>query len=91
MLDYTPKIGDYLTPDNWRCGETLQAGDNFSALRLPTCGGGPIKSLAVKVQISGRKVHWGAVRNSWVRVKITFLGDSEPDTVTHGRLYSPNF
>lgn len=91
MLEYTPEIGDFVRPDNWRCGETLQASaDNFSALRLPTCNGGPIKSLAVAVQVTGRMIHRETFGNSWVRVRVVFLGDGEPNTVTGGRLYSPN-
>ncbi len=92
MLEYAAVIGDFLKPDNWRYGEILQAsGDDFSALRLPTCSGGPIRSLAVSVKVTGRLVHWQSFGNNWVRAKITFLGDGEPNTTCGARLYSPNF
>ena len=91
MLKYTAVAGDFLKPDGWVCGEILRAsGDNFSALRLPTINGGPIRSYAVGVKVTGRKIHYMPFGNSWVRVKVIFIGDGEPNTFTGGRLYSPN-
>ncbi len=91
MIDYTAIAGDFLKLDGWACGaELIDSWDTFTDLRLPTFSMGPIKSLAVKVKVTGRKSHWTYFGNSWVRVKVTFPGDGEPDTVAGGRLYSAN-
>ncbi len=90
-LEYTPAVGDFVEIDGRAYGETLEAsGDDFTALRLPLRNGGPIKSLAVKVEVTGRKSHWDGFGYSWVRVKVTFVGDGEPDTYAGARLYSPD-
>ena len=89
-IDVTPKVGSYIKPKHWPLGSCLVAGDSFSPFRLPTNSEGPITSLAVRVEVSGRKLgraggwsirHAGALT---VAVKITFVGDGEPDTVTSG-------
>ena len=91
MIDYNAVPGDFLKLDGWAVGAELTAsGDNFSDLRLPTFSMGPIKSLAIKVKVTGRKLHREIFGNSWARVRVTFLGDSEPDTFASGRLYSAN-
>jgi len=92
VFDYTPKAGDWVQIDGGSSGKMLEAsGDSFTALRLPVLNGGPIKSLAVRVEVTGRKTHyptsWGY---SWVRVKVTFVGDGDPDTYAGARLYSPD-
>lgn len=79
---FMPQVGSYVKPDCWAIGECLIAGDDFSAYRLPTHN--PIvKSLAVNVEVTGRKVmsNYG---ERFVRVRITFLGDGEPDQHTSG-------
>ena len=65
-------------------GNLLVTGDSFSTFRLPTNSGGPIKSLAVEIEVTGRTYRYSAAGNRQIRVKITFPGDCEPDTVTHG-------
>ena len=69
------KIGDYVAPDGWRSGENLIAGDSFSSFRIPTSSGGPIKSLAVEIKITGRVTD----KDGFMRGRITFVGDCEPD------------
>ena len=81
--DVTPQVGRYIKPDGWSLGECLIAGDSFSRFRIPVSSGGPIKSLAVAIEPTGRTLHrkWGDL---FVRVKIIFLGDDAPDVHTHG-------
>jgi len=81
--DVTPKVGSYIKPDGWPIGSCLVAGDSFSAFRLPTNSAGPITSLAVRIEVTGRTFKYRL--GDWlVRVKIIFLGDCEPDTQTGG-------
>ena len=79
------EAGAYVVPDGWRGfgGLLREAGDGFSTYRLPVNSLGPIESLAAEVQITGRTVQYRG-GNCWVRVRITFVGDGEPNTVTHG-------
>ena len=84
-IDVTPRVGCRIKPDGWPFGEQLIEGDSFSALRVLT-GSAVIKSLAVRVEVTGRTIQY----KNWeqrVRVRITFLGDCEPDTVVHGWMW----
>ena len=86
--DAAPKIGRYVRPDGWSIGECLIAGDDFSSFRLPTNSNGPIKSLAVEIETTGRTLRKaGGMR--CVRVKVTFVGDCEPDQVCGGWMEVP--
>lgn len=78
------KVGTYLEPENWGIGDCLRPGlDGFCQFYLPTHSGGPIKELAVNVEITGHKPRWR--QGAWyMRVKIIFVGDGEPDTITRG-------
>jgi hypothetical protein len=78
------KVGTYLEPDSWGIGELLRPGlQNFCSFYLPTHSGGPIKEVAVDVEVTGRKPRWR--QGDWyMRVKITFVGDGEPDTIVGG-------
>ena len=58
-------------------------GDSFSTFRIPTNSGGPIKSLAVEVEVTGRMPQ-KRLGSYYVRVKISFSGDGEPDVVCPG-------
>ena len=82
--DVTPQVGRYIKPDGWRFGELLQKGDNFSTFRLPTGSKFGVTSLAVEIETTGRTLQRREGEGGWVRVKITFVGDGEPDTVVRG-------
>lgn len=86
--DAAPKIGRYVRPDGWDIGSLLEAGDDFSSFRLPTNSNGPIKSLAVEIETTGRTLqdHFGI---RCVRVKICFPGDCEPDQFCGGWMEVP--
>ncbi len=80
------QIGTYVTPEGWRgLGERLEEGlAGFCDFYLPTGYQKPLQThIAVNVKITGRRPIWrqGAF---WLRVKITFVGDGEPDTYTGG-------
>lgn len=79
-----PKIGSCIKPDGWRLAsrltpETWEAAD----FRLPLNSDGPIKSLAVKIKVTGRT--WQRREGDYyIRVAIEFVGDGEPSTFTRG-------
>ena len=86
--DVTPKVGSFIKPDGWAFGQRLIAGDSFSTFRIPVNSLGPIKDLAVEIEVTGRtlqKKHGMRM----VRVKVTFPGDGESDTVTSGYMEVP--
>ena len=77
------KIGTFVEPEQWSIGHRLEEGLlGFCDFYLPT-GHGVIEHVAVNVKLTGRvpiRRH-GAL---WCRVRITFVGDGEPDTTTGG-------
>jgi hypothetical protein len=90
-LDRTPSIGSIIVRDchtsgigtKLTKGETPCPGFAGSMFRLATLTQGPIKDLAVNILITGRSLQrkWGSL---YVRVKIVFVGDCEPNTETGG-------
>lgn len=85
-IDVTPKVGSYIKPKLWPLGSCLIEGDSFSPFRLPVNSDGPIRDLAVRIEVTGRKLGRaaGVGQGLTVAVKIIFVGDGEPDTVTSG-------
>ena len=78
------KVGTYVEPENWTCGDLLEEGlPGFCDFYLPTHCGGPIKHVAVNVVITGHMPH-RRLGTFYRRVRITFVGDGEPNTVTGG-------
>ena len=81
-------VGTYVEPEGWGIGNLLKKGlDGFCQYYLPVNSGGPIKELAVNIEITGR-TRQRRCGSYYVRVKITFVGDGEPDTITHGWVHS---
>lgn len=78
------KLDSWILPDNWKWGQRLIKGDSFSEFRIPIPNPIVIKDLAVIVEITGRTARRIAFGEYRVRVKITFPGDGEPDTITYG-------
>ena len=78
------KVGTYVKPDGWPLGNCLTKGlEGFCPFYLPTNSGGPVKEVAVRVDVTGRKAM--RIMGGWfARVKITFVGDDEPDVVVRG-------
>ncbi len=77
-------IGDRLNYDTISGARGIvAANDGFSEYRYPILPGRPIKSVAIDVSVTGRTAQYlgGA---SWLRAKITFVGDGEPNTYAKG-------
>jgi len=89
-VNVDPCVDRFVKPDGWDFGERLIAGDDFSSFRLPTGSNGPIKSLAVEIEITGRTIQ-KRMNLNMVRVRIRFVGDGEPDQVTRGYMETPLF
>lgn len=90
------KPGDVVEPDGRICVR-LHPGDKFSDSSYPGCqfrvpveNGGPIKSLAVNIKVTGRGWKWRpGTDQSWVRCRIEYVGDGEPSTYASGWLLCP--
>ena len=79
----TIQVGTYVEPDGWGIGAVLEKGlEGFCPFYLPTHSNGPIKHLAVTVEVTGR-VPRRRCGGYYARVRIVFVGDGEPDVV-HG-------
>ena len=89
------EVGDYLEPDGWgkAYGEHITQAETFSDSSFPGCqfrirsiGG----DLAINLTRTGKDqyVRHAYGRNQYRnRVKIEFVGDGEPSTVSHGWIY----
>ncbi len=84
-MDREITVGTYVKPENWPIGENLEPGlDGFCDFYLPTGHRKPLPEvIAVNVKVTGRTPQRFA-GDLWLRVKITFVGDGEPDTYTGG-------
>ncbi len=85
----TPRIGSHVITEsrltNGRVFEALETCDDWNAaeFRLPGYPGTP--AVAVNVETTGRTVRTiGAAFPPVVRVRITFVGDGEPDVTVAG-------
>lgn len=90
-FDVTPKLGATIQPDEWKLSGRLIDGEifgiKFSEYRLTT-NNGIIESLPVRVEVTGRTIQRRSGER-WVRVRITFLHDGEPDVTTGGLMFIP--
>lgn len=80
------KVGSVIHIDNWKVSEVLLPGDDFSPFRVATQSGGPIKSLAVRIEITGRSIQYLGWMGKRIRIRVVFPGDGEPDTHASGWL-----
>ncbi len=79
-----PHEDRWVKPDGWNVGGCLESSDwDAAQFRLPTGSNGPIKSLAVNITVTGKKVRYYYGMEA-VRVRIEFVGDGEPSTFTNG-------
>lgn len=86
--DKAAAVGNVIKLDGWSCSaDPLLPGDDFSAFRLPVLSRGPIKSLAVNVEITGRVPRRDAGLAGAYRCRLTFVGDGEPDEVVGGYIW----
>lgn len=86
-----PKIGSYveldggkwaarLGPSNWKCAEFRLPSDAFRRVYGESHPG-----IACNVAVTGRTLQKRG-GEYWVRVRVRFVGDGEPDTVVYGWL-----
>lgn len=82
--DVSVYAGRHVCPDRWQLGNKIRVDETgFATWRIDTFNGGPIASLACEVVVTGRTLQ-RRMGSYYVRVRITFVGDGEPDTVTSG-------
>lgn len=80
------KVGSVVWPDNWFGAEQLIESDwDAAQFRIKLGSNGPIKSLAVNVEITGRTIQYHNLAY-WIRIKIEFVGDGEPSQIYRGWL-----
>lgn len=85
------QAGQALQPDGWRpkCSAIEACDWEGAPWRVDTgrtwLDGTPIKP-AIRVEVTGRKVRWIDGRRR-VRVRITWVGDGEPDSYSGGWLW----
>lgn len=79
------KVGNYIVPAGWRIGQCLASSAWDKAdFYLPT-GMMVVKEIATNIYITGRKFIWKNGER-WVKVKIEFVGDDEPNTHMFGEM-----
>ena len=84
-----PKVGSVIQPDGWGLPSTLVDEDwwDKAEFRLPSPTYFDVSS-AVNVELSERSKKIYVTGSAYkLRVKITFVGDCEPDIVVHGWLW----
>ncbi len=82
--DVSVKEDRYIKPDGWAYGSRIRKDEiEFATWRIPTNSGGPIESLAIEVEVTGRTLQ-RRQGSYYVRVKVIFKGDCEPDTTSPG-------
>ena len=86
-----PAVNDYLKPDEWHIGATLEASDGFHDSGFPGCAfyiqGTHKRWIAVNITVTGNRPN----RNGAYRCRIEFVGDCEPSTFSGGLItFQPN-
>jgi len=81
-----PSVGSCIKPDGWAISTLLTECTDWEAAPFRLRATRTKINFAVRVEVSGKKIRWDAPFGGapGVRIKITFVGDGEPDTVTYG-------
>jgi len=92
MEKITAQVGDFVEPDEWRIGETLDKADDFSDGSFPGCqfrmhSYTADADLAVNIKVTG-KPHLHGYDRYKSHCKIEFVGDGEPSTFAGGWIYT---
>lgn len=82
---HAPKVGAYILLDGWRPFDCLTKGDDFSTFRIPLNSQGPIKDIAIEVEVTG-KVARRFEGCYWARCAVTYPHDGGPDSYSGGFL-----
>jgi|GEM_PF-6347661 len=93
--DFAPALGDILHPDGWRFpGQLVESNWEPATFRVTTEAPaiGPYTAtpsgfveLAIRLEITGKELRWRK-GEWWVRVRVIFPGDCEPDQTCLGWL-----
>ena len=83
-----PRAGLQVIPDGWDFAEPMIDCDWDAADFRIWNGRSLYPQLAANVEITGRTIRWttGLIR-PFVRVRITWVGDGEPNRTQGGRMY----
>ena len=76
-------VDSYIEPESWRLGGVLKPGLHGFCDYYLTTNSAVVKEVAVNVEITGRTI----IRRQgdwYVRLRITFVGDGQPNTHTGG-------
>lgn len=87
VISDTPQVGSFVRLDGRTFGENLLPCDDWdkAEFRWPN----PIRewresrAIAINVEVTGRVIQWKD-GGGWLRVKVTFVGDGEPDQIVRG-------
>lgn len=70
-IDFDHRLGECLLPSDWERAD----------FRMPTRAGGPIESVAVNVELTGRTFQRRPYSDDlWIKARVEFVGDDEPST-----------
>lgn len=85
-----PEVGSFVVPDGWSCGAFLHECD-WEGAPFRIMAPRTQVNVAVRIEVTSRKVRWGKgtptpneIHTDWVRVRITWVGDGEPDRHSGG-------
>lgn len=82
---HNPTAGDFVKLDGASVSRALVAWSNdIAEFGLESLAGGPIKAVACRIEITGRKVNF---KDNSVRCRVVFVGDGEPDTFASGKVF----
>ena len=85
-----PSVGNWLEPDGWKTGGLLSESDWDAAdFRVGACF--TSRTYALNLEITGRDLRYRYGSLNWVRVRIVWVGDGEPDTYSGGWLRTDGY
>ena len=91
---HIPRVGEWVEPDNWNFGASLNPGDPYVDSGFPGCQFRVELSrtnidLAVNLKVTGNPhfTYYNKEAHYRSRVRIEFVGDCEPSEFTGGWLY----
>jgi len=89
-IRHTPRVGDWLIPDQWDTSSELKAGDDPLDHHWAGCQFrvyGRMSTVGVNLRLTGAPhIQRGDGWRYKSRVKIEFVGDGEPSTFSGGWL-----
>lgn len=86
---HTPKVGNYLLPDGWIAGATLESGDDYRDNEFPGCefrvlAGDGLMKLAINVEVTGGQHKTTSRYTNKARCQIEFVKDGGQESVYLG-------